>query len=106
MNHGMRSILFKPVVISAGIGLTTLAFANPTQAGSLVSGFIRGNDCSGEFGGSFGECAVNDASAIAKFGFDDGNFDGVEINTALFPSIDGSEWNLGGWEAGDAFGPR
>ena len=87
------------VVVGYSAGVT------PSQA-ATVSTVIpnppSGNDCAGLFGDSFNECNVtftdeagNDtllSPVIAKW---DGDKDGIDgKNTALYPSIDGSEFDV------------
>jgi len=62
---------------------------------------IEGNDCAGVFGGSFPECKVpalydpKETPIIIKFDYDDetGLFS-TTINSALFPSITGAEFDF------------
>ena len=57
------------------------------------------NDCAGVFGGSFGACDVGFAlqedvsPIIAKYEVDE---DETQINSGLFPTVDGSEFSLTG----------
>ncbi len=69
--------------------------------------FIRsyeGNDCAGVFGQGFASCVApaapdqgvpNDTPIIIKFNFNDnGTLGPIEINAAMFPTIDGSEFSF------------
>jgi hypothetical protein len=100
------------MAVCLGLGLTALA---PTASAVLIDTFTgdannNRNDCAGEFGANFNECRIpeqydpNQTPIIIKFEFDDnGNITDVEINSALFPSIDGNEFsfNFGGDGTGD-----
>jgi hypothetical protein len=48
------------------------------------------NDCSGEFGQGFENCTFNESPIIAKYNIGGG----WQINTDLFPTVDGSEWTF------------
>lgn len=55
------------------------------------------------FGQGFADCAIPEmydtdmSPVIAKFDFsDNGQVSNTEINMALFPSVDGSEWSFDG----------
>lgn len=61
---------------------------------------FAGNDCSGVFGQGFANCKIpanidpNESPIIIKFDLNtDGTFS-TEINSALFPTIDGSEFDF------------
>lgn len=94
----MKKSSWKQVAVAAGLcSLTTVANA------SFIA-TIPGNDCAGEFGGSFNDCKIsasfdpNQSPVIIKFDVNgSGNaFLAPEINTNLFPSIDGSEFSFTG----------
>jgi hypothetical protein len=81
--------VFLGAVATIALGLT----ATPSHS-ALITHLISGNDCSGVFGSGFGDCAISAegemlSPIIAKFE-SDGT---LEINTGLFPSVDGSEFN-------------
>jgi hypothetical protein len=88
---------FKYALVVAGLS----AFSSMASAGLLAT--IEGNDCSGVFGSGFANCKIpttydpDESPIIIKFdGFDagTGTFGITEINDALFPSIDGSEFSF------------
>src|SRR4029434_2705245 len=62
---------------------------------------FEGNDCSGVFGQGFANCKIpanidpNETPIIIKFDFE-GETPVIEINSALFPTIDGSEFDFSG----------
>jgi MYXO-CTERM domain-containing protein len=91
------------------LGAAALGFAlvSPTPANAVtiqVNGTFDGNDCSGVFGQGFGNCKIPanidpaESPIIIKFDFDE---DVVEINSALFPTIDGSEFSFSFSGAGE-----
>ncbi len=93
----MRIRGFKHVLVVAGLS----AFSSMASADFIQT--IEGNDCSGVFGQGFANCKIpanfdpNESPIIIKFdGFNaaDGSFSTVEINEALFPSIDGNEFSF------------
>jgi len=62
-----------------------------------------GNDCAGQFGKSFPKCVApaapnfgvpNDTPIIIKFDFEGEKVTKIEINSALFPTIDGNEFGF------------
>jgi hypothetical protein len=67
-------------------------------ASAALIGTTEGNDCAGVYGANFGECAIpanidpNETPIIIKF--DIGG--ATEINSALFPTIDGTEFSFTG----------
>ena len=73
------------------------AFSSMASADFIQT--FPGNDCSGVFGQGFANCKIpanidpNESPIIIKFDFGP---DGVtfEINSGLFPTIDGSEFNF------------
>lgn len=111
----LRSLLAAGV---AAIGLGC-AVVPDAQASTLIA-TVEGNDCAGVFGQAFANCVAQwpltgpDAGSvlaptpvIIKFDFDNNGFiTNIEINSALFPSIDGTEFTFdfgpngtgtGGW---------
>lgn len=84
---------FKRALIVAGLS----AFSSVASAAFVAT--IEGNDCAGEFGGSFPECKVpalydpNETPIIIKFDYN--NTTGLfttTINSDLFPTISGTEF--------------
>lgn len=80
----------------ASAGLITVTFGDDDGE--------SGNDCAGQFGGSFENCAVNGSPIIAKFEFeedgsltdpDPGDDPNPQIN-ADFTSVTGAEFSFGG----------
>lgn len=72
-----------------------------SAASAELIGTFNGNDCAGAFGANFNECRIpanidpNQSPIIIKFEFSGGGtLSGTEINSALFPSIDGSEFSF------------
>jgi len=96
------TIGFKRALMVAGLS----AFSSVASAALLAT--LPGNDCAGVFGDSFAECAIPDewdldnSPIIIKFNYSDGVPGAIEINSALFPSIDGSEFAFTG--TGGSFG--
>jgi hypothetical protein len=86
--------MFRKVVTAACLSVGLGAFALPASA--TLIGTIEGNDCAGVFGQNFGDCRIpaqydpNQTPIIIKIDAS-GAF---EINSALFPSIDGSEFDI------------
>lgn len=91
------------VVAGGLIGAAMLAIGS-AKADTFV-GTLAGNDCAGTFGSPFSACAIPNnpttygaaagSPIIITFEFDDhGNRDDVEINSTLFPTIDGSEFSF------------
>ena len=92
--------MFRKVLTAVGLSLGLAAIA-PTASAALIDTF-EGNDCSGVFGQGFANCFIpadiappNGTPIIIKFDFDPNTPETIEINSALFPTIDGSEFNLG-----------
>jgi hypothetical protein len=89
------SIGFKRALVVAG--LSTLS----SIASAAFVATIDGNDCAGVFGGSFPECKVpalydpDETPIIIKFDYNNetGLFS-TTINSALFPSISGAEFDF------------
>ena len=86
---------FKKVMAVAG--LISLAAVAEARAESFLIATIAGSDCSGVFGQGFSNCAIpgtfdpETSPVIIKF-----NADGTvnDRNSALFPTIDGSEFSF------------
>jgi hypothetical protein len=81
-------------VLLGGIASVALGLASAPSHSALITHLISGNDCSGVFGSGFGECAITAegetlSPIVAKF--ESGGT--LEVNTGLFPSVDGSEFN-------------
>lgn len=77
------------------------AFSSMASAALVAT--IDGNDCSGVFGQGFANCAIpaqydpNETPIIIKFDVGQSGFDDTpEINSALFPTIDGTEFSFSG----------
>lgn len=81
-----------------------LSVGGMTTANAALIKTYDGNDCAGVFGGSFAECVApafpdkgvpKDTPIIIKIDFSDGKIT-KEINSKLFPTIDGDEftWNF------------
>jgi PEP-CTERM motif len=92
-------MMFRKVFTAACLSLGLGAFS-PMASAALIA-TIPGNDCAGEFGQNFADCAIpaqfdpNQTPIIIKFDFnEDGIITTVEINSALFPSIDGDEFDF------------
>lgn len=92
----MKKLGWKHFIVTAGL------FSLPTLASANFIVTLPGNDCSGVFGQGFENCKVpaiydpNQSPVIIKFDVTtSGNFSS-EINTGLFPSIDGSEFFFSG----------
>ena len=91
--------MFRRILTAACLSLGLAAVA-PTASAALID-TIEGNDCSGVFGQGFANCRVpsqydpNQTPIIIKFEFnDDGIVTNVEINSGLFPTIDGDEFDF------------
>ena len=89
--------LLTTLAMSAAVGLFTTASA--LAAPVLIQHTFAGSDCSGYFGTGFGSCQifVNEdnqrieiSPVIAKYDYE-GESVTTEINSALYPSITGSE---------------
>ena len=86
---------FKKALVIAGLS----AFSSIASAGFIQT--FEGNDCSGVFGQGFANCKIpanidpNETPIIIKFDYNatSGTFS-TEINSALFPTIDGSEFDF------------
>ena len=87
---------FKKALVVAGLS----AFSSIASADFIQT--FEGNDCSGVFGQGFANCAIpanidpNETPIIIKFDFDPTTAETIEINSALFPTIDGSEFDFSG----------
>ena len=81
-----------------------LSLAGISSASAAFIASYDGNDCAGAFGQNFPNCVApaapdqgvpNDTPIIIKFNFNDnGTLGAVEINDAMFPTIDGSEFSF------------
>ena len=93
---------------SALLGQAVLMAATNVSAGvQLQQETFSGNDCVGEFGSPFANCAVPDpnggdplSAIMAKFDAVNDEITGdiidftAQFNTAVFPSLDGSEFSV------------
>jgi PEP-CTERM motif len=74
------------------------AFSSMASAAFIET--FEGNDCAGVFGQPFAACTIparidpNETPIIIKFEFNDGVPGPIEINSGLFPTIDGSEFSF------------
>ena len=94
LKRGLSGILVG-VAGAAIMAFSSLAFAVPTVT------TISGNDCAGVFGNGFDNCKVsstydpNESPVIIKFDdYANKAFGKLEINSSLFPTIDGSEFSF------------
>lgn len=86
---------FKQALVIAGLS----AFSSIASADFIQT--FEGNDCSGVFGQGFANCKIpanidpKETPIIIKFDYNSetGNFS-TEINSALFPTIDGTEFGF------------
>ena len=84
---------FKKALVVIGFS----AFSSMASADFIQT--FRGNDCSGVFGQGFANCKIpanidpNESPIIIKFDFGETAYV-TEINSALFPTIDGSEFSF------------
>lgn len=92
--------LLKSLVMTTGLAM---ALGATTANGSTLIATIGGNDCSGVFGQGFENCAIPSqydadmSPVIAKFDFDsNGAVSSTQLNTTMFPSVDGTEWSFNG----------
>jgi hypothetical protein len=81
---------FLAIGLAVPLFLGLLVFASPADA-LLQSLQFSGNDCPGTFGQPFGSCVAFGSPVIIKFDVDEGE---IEINSGLFPTIDGSEFDF------------
>ena len=85
---------FTKALLVVGFG----AFSSMASAALVDT--IEGNDCAGVFGQGFSNCVIpsqydpNETPVIIKFNFSGGDFTVDEINSGLFPTIDGSEFSF------------
>jgi len=85
---------FKKALVVVGFS----AFSSIASAAFIQT--FEGNDCSGVFGQGFANCKIpanidpNESPIIIKFNFNDGVPGAIEINSGLFPTIDGSEFSF------------
>jgi hypothetical protein len=90
----MRFSGFKKALVVVGFS----AFSSIASAAFI--GTFPGNDCAGLFGDNFAECKIpanidpNETPIIIKFERLTGSTFSTEINSALFPTIDGSEFSF------------
>ena len=100
--HGFGVIALVALLL-AGVAVDPAGAATvlvPPSPDELNPPSFNGNDCSGRFGQGFANCSIpanidpDQSPIIIKFNFDDGVPGAVEINSGLFPSIDGSEFAL------------
>jgi hypothetical protein len=90
----MKSGRFKQALVVAGFG----AFSSMASADFIAT--IEGNDCAGVFGQNFTQCRIpaqydpNQTPIIIKFEVTEGGGFSTEINSALFPSITGTEFSF------------
>ena len=98
------------LILSVGAQAVRILPVPPFAAGSPDTSSWAGNDCSGVFGQGFGNCEIpsqvdpNQSPIIIKFNFNEnGTLGQVEINSALFPTITGTEFsfNFSGGGPGD-----
>ena len=86
----------KKALVVAGLS----AFSSMASADFIQT--FPGNDCAGVFGDNFAECKIpanidpNETPIIIKFDVGTGGNLTFEINSALFPTIDGSEFDFSG----------
>jgi hypothetical protein len=95
----MKAIL-KSLVLTAGV---TLALGTTDANAATLIAAMDGNDCAGVFGQGFADCKIpvaydpDQSPVIAKFNFsDEGQVTSQEINSGLFPSVDGTEFSFDG----------
>jgi hypothetical protein len=96
----------KPRWLQQGLAVAALTAFSSFAGAAVLLDTIAGNDCSGVFGQGFANCKIpaqydpNESPIIIKFEFntdDNGlvtDIEDVEINSSLFPSIDGSEFSF------------
>jgi len=87
------------VVLAAVTGAVAMALSSAAAAELVAT--IAGNDCPGVFGQGVANCKiptqydVNQSPVIIKFdGYSNEDFGKIEINTDLFPTIDGREFSF------------
>lgn len=80
------------------VGLALVASVPMAQAATVTftnAGTFGGNDCSGNFGQGFANCAYNGSPIIAKFNYNENGTPGqVELNTAVFPGLQASWFTI------------
>ena len=85
-------IRLRPTLLAAAIAAVVSCIGASGPAKAALIGTFDGNDCSGVFGQGFGNCAYNGSPIIIKF-----NIGGAtEINSAFFPTVNGSEFAFSG----------
>ena len=94
---GIKGI--KKALVVAGLS----AFSSIASADFIET--FEGNDCAGVFGIPFASCTIperidpNETPIIIKFDFDPQTPETIEINSSLFPTIDGSEFDFSGTDS-------
>jgi hypothetical protein len=90
----------KSLVVTGGV---VLALGTSGASAATLLATLDGNDCAGVFGQGFANCAIpstydpDESPVIAKFNFNDaGQVSSQELNTGLFPSVDGTEFSFDG----------
>jgi hypothetical protein len=76
------------VLAALGIAFSGTLAAAPAKAALI--GTTQGNDCAGALGQNFGSCSYNGSPIIIKFE----SPSEFQINSALFPTINGSEFSF------------
>jgi hypothetical protein len=99
----VRIIRNVSLVALPGAAVVVLALVGASSANAAtiqVGDTFDGNDCSGVFGSGFENCKIpadidpDESPIIIKYNFDDGVPGLIEINSDLFPTIDGTEFDL------------
>ena len=91
-------MMFRKVFTAACLSVGLGAFSSIASADFIQT--FGGNDCAGVFGQGFANCKIpanidpNESPIIIKFNFAGGDFSVEEINSGLFPTIDGSEFSF------------
>lgn len=96
----------KKIIVKSSLLVATLAVNSVSAATLLQQEFTNTNDCAGYFGDNFGACQIVASDegdivlspVIAKYDveYDDQGYYIADsaYNSALFPSVDGSEFNF------------
>lgn len=73
--------------------LATACFLSGAASAATFNlvGTATGNECGA---GGFKSCTYKGSPTIAKFNYDDGVFQGSEVNSTVFPSITGTEFTV------------
>jgi hypothetical protein len=96
--HRQEHMMFRKVFTAACLSLGLGAFS-PMASAALIA-TLEGNDCAGVFGQPFADCSIpanfdpNESPIIIKFEVNQAGGFTTEINSALFPTIDGSEFDF------------